>query len=204
MLISLTVLVIAGYWWFIHSPYYASLLGWSQQHMLLFLFLLLAIKITGIVYPPLPSGLLTLGSIPFLGWPSAYATDFLGSMIGSSIAYYLGRRYGKAFLLKVFDGPTVGRITKMKVKSGKEIEGVFIMRILTGSVIVEAVCYGAGLLKVPYPKFLVGSIAAHLLVGIPSFYLAGSFFLSKNLLVSATTLIVSIALLYKLKGRYFE
>ena len=201
---AITIATIAGYWWFFNSPYWELFFNWSQENLTLFFATLLVIKISGTIYPPIPGGLITMGAIPFLGWIPAYTADFLGSMLGSSGAYILGKRYGKRFLLKLFDKSTMERITRMRVKTGKEVESVFVLRILTGGTLIEAVCYGAGLLHIPYFKFLIGSALSHLTIGVPHFYLARSIFESKNVVISIVGIIASIIVLYKIKGRYFE
>ena len=88
------------YLWFIKSPHFSGFVAWSQQNIILYYFVLVVLKIVGIIWPPIPGGLLTLGSIPVLGWPLAYSADFLGSMIGSTAAYFLAKKYGLGFMKK--------------------------------------------------------------------------------------------------------
>lgn len=204
-LIGLVFLIsLLAYFWFINTSYFVSLKSWGEQNTVTFVSLLVSIKIIGIVWPPLPGGLLTLGSIPILGWKLAYFSDFAGSMIGSSIAFYLGSRYGHKFIHKLFDKKIIDKIHKIKVNKKREVEAIFALRLVSGNTIMEAVCYGAGMLKVSYKNFLIGSVASHTLIGIPTFYFAGNLFNSKNVILNLLVAAIAITIIYKSKGRYFE
>lgn len=197
------VTLIALYW-FVKSPFYLPTHQWIQTNKTLYLFILLLIKISGIVWPPITSGIFTMGSIPFLGWPLAYAVDLAGSLIGGAIAYKLGKKYGVELLSNLFDKSIIEKIKKVKIKKGKEIEGVFVYRVLLGTTILEAVYYGAGLLEIKFWKFMIGAFLSHLVVGIPTFILAQNIFGGKNLIITGVSIILSIILVLKTKGRYFE
>ncbi len=203
MLLFLVVSVI-GYAFFIRTQYFQNLLIWTQHNIILYCLLLLCLKIIGIVYAPIPGGLFTLGSIPLIGWKLAYLIDFVGSMIGASIAYFIGRKYGYVFLTKLFSKSTIEKIKAIKVRKYRETEAIFVLRILTGSSIVDAVCYAAGLLGIRYWNFILGSILSHLIVGILTYALLGNFLSLKNLSINFVVLILTIGILYRIKGRYFE
>ncbi len=143
-------------------------------------------------------------SIPIIGWQTAYFTDFLGSIVGSSIAFYLGKKYGFDFLKRIFDAKTLEKIQITKVVSKREIEGVFVLRVLTGSTISEAVCYGAGLLNIKYRNFLIGSTLAHLITGIPIYYFTNSLITRGDLTRNVVFILLAIPLLFLLRKRYFE
>lgn len=202
--VGFLVLTLILYLLFLRSPYFQSFLQWSQQHIIFYSLTLFCLKVLAIVYAPLPGGLLSIASIPVLGWKLAYVIDLLGSMTGASIAFYLGKKYGLKFMARIFDESTLEKITKIKINKNREIEGVFVLRILTGSSILDALCYAAGLLNVGYKNFLIGSIFSHLLVGIPAFYLSKHIFTAQNLAMSAVVLVFTLGILYKLKGRYLE
>lgn len=190
-------------WWFTHSQYFPGFLEWASRNLVLLYCLLVLIKIAGIIWPPIPGGLFTLFSIPVLGWTKAYSADFLGSVIGSSIAYAIARMWGYQFLRKFLDKTTLEKITRIKVVEHREFEAIFVLRIFGGT-LVEVICYGAGLLKVAYKNFLAGSIASHLLVGIPSYYLVSRAFQGGLNALSVVLALVLIPVLFKLRKRYFR
>lgn len=191
------------YLWFIHSPYFAGFVVWAQKNLLIYFSVLLFIKIAGIVWPPIPGGLLTLGSIPVLGWPLAYSADFIGSMIGSSAAYFLARKYGLDFMKKIFDEDTIEKITKVRIKPHREIESIFLFRFFGGT-IIEVICYGAGLLRVRYSNYLIATVLSHMALGIPAFYLTRNILVGRGILINLSLAILMVILFFKLKHRYFE
>lgn len=195
---------VGFYIWLINSPYFAILDSWAKQNLITFSVSLLALKIFSIVYPPLPGGLVTLASIPFLGWQLAYGIDFLGSMIGSSIAYFIAKKYGYDFLNKIFDAKTINKIHRVKVHPNREIESVFALRILLGTTVLEVLCYGAGLLNIKYKNFLIGSIGSHLLLGIPTYYLASNIVEFKNIPLTVGLIVLGAFIFWKLRKRYFK
>lgn len=198
------LVTIVSYILFLRSSYFQFFLEWSQRNLVLYCVTLFVLKVSAIVYAPLPGGLLTLGSIPVLGWKLAYFIDILGSMVGASIAYFLGKKYGLKFMERIFDQQTIDRIQKIKINKKREIEGVFVLRVLTGSSILDALCYAAGLLNIRYRSFLIGSVLSHLVVGIPAFYLSSNILSVKNFALNGLLILCAVFILYKIKGRYFE
>lgn len=191
------------YLWFINSPYFSGFLAWSQQNLILYYAVLLSIKIIGIVWPPIPGGLLTLGSIPVLGWPLAYSADFFGSMIGSTTAYFLARKYGLDFMKKIFDEDTIEKLKRVRIKPRREIESIFLFRIFGGT-IIEVICYGAGLLKVRFRNYLIAITLSHIALGVPAFYLTRNILAGRGILINLSLFGFAVLLFYKLKHRYFE
>lgn len=206
--LGLAVLVTAGtiilYYLFSKSIYFEILFSWSKQNPALFICVLFLLKILGIVWPPLPGGVFTLAAIPFIGWLPAYLVDFGGSLAGSSIAFFVGRKYGYPLLEKLFDQNTINKIRHLKIKPHREIEAITTLRIFTGSLFLEAICYGAGLLNVRFSSFFIGSIISHIIVGIPSFYLIGGLFNLNNLIFGILGFVIIIPLFVKLKSRFLE
>lgn len=207
ILILFFVLSVALYIVFITSPFFKIFADWSRDNLFIYLPILLIIKIVSIVYPPIPGGLFTLGSVPIIGWQPAFIVDFIGSITGASLAYYLGKKYGYDLLSKLFDKGTIDKIKTVKVKKHREIESVFVMRILSGGLIVEALCYGAGLVNIRYRSFLIGFLLSHLLIGLPAFMLFDTVMASinlKSIIVNIMWIFIFVFILRKLRGRYFE
>lgn len=202
--ILVTLATILVYYLFSKSVYFEIFTSWSRQNLFLFIIVLFFLKIMGIVWPPLPGGVFTLAAIPFIGWFPAYLVDFAGSLAGSSIAFLIGKKYGYPFLEKLFDKNTIDKIRNLKIKPNREIEAITTLRIFTGSLFLEAICYGAGLLNVRFFSFFVGSIISHIIVGIPSFYLIGGLFNLNNLIFGILGFVIIIPIFIKLKGRYLE
>src|SRR3989338_7929554 len=129
------VLTLAAYLWLINSSYLPPLKIWLELHGPLFILSLFTLKVAGIVWPPLPGGLLTLGAVAVVPWWQAYLVDFAGSVVGTSIAYFLARRWGIAFVAKIFDEELVEKIRRVKIRPGREIESIFIFRLFGVTVV---------------------------------------------------------------------
>lgn len=193
-----------GAFYFIQSETFQTYLIWAQSNLFIFVSLILIAKFLSVIYPPLPSVILTLSAIPIIGWFPAYLIDYAGSILGSSISYWIAHKYGVDLLKKILAHETVDRINNLRVKKGREIEGVIVLRFLMGTTLVEAVNYGAGLLKVPYSKFLIGILISHPLFGAPTFYFVNNILEKTNLVTTFILIVTSLIALYLLRNRYFE
>ena len=197
------VLTIAFYIWLVNSPYFIGFKEWSQQNFAIYFSVLVFLKVVGLVWPPLPGGILTICSIPIIGALGAYLADLTGSIIGSVISYYLAFRYGYPFLEKIFDKSVIARIRNIKIRKNREFEAMLTMRIF-GMTVVELVSYGAGLLRVRFRNFIAGVVLSHFLVGIPVFYFMNNIFLGRDLIISLILVVVMLAFFYLTRKRYFE
>ena len=193
---------IIAYSAFSKTDHFQSLLSWSGQNMILFCIILIVIKIIGIIWPPLPGLVFTLGAIPMLGWPGAMLVDLAGGVIGSSLVFWVSRKYGKIVIRKVFGESGVHQVNRIKFKSSNELEALIIMRLFGGPV-SELVSYGAGVSNVTYLHFLIGTTFAHLVVVMPLFYLANLAFTSGGLAMGVIPLFIGILIMYVLRKRYF-
>ncbi len=203
LIVFFVTTAVAGIW-FYKSEDFTTFLIWSQDNLVLYTSIILLIKFIGVVYPPLPGSIFTIGSIPILGWGWAYAIDVTGSFLGAVTSFIIAKKYGEKVLRPFISSQTFSKLKEIKVKHKKQIESVIVMRILGGSTIVEAVNYGAGLLNISLKNFVVGFLVSHPITGIPIFYFAGNIFQWNNTYVSIAIAIISLTALYKLKGRYFE
>ncbi len=203
LFVAVFLVTVISYVLFMKSHYFEILLNWSQHNELLFALLLLASVIAGLIYPPLPSRVLTLGAIPIIGWQGAFFIDFLGTLIGSVVTYYIGKRFGLKFLRWFFDKDSINDISTLRIVKGREIESVFVLCLIFNSTMIEVVSYGAGILKMSLTRFIIGRILSHLVVGIPSFYFISNVFQTRNIALNAVLLIFSLILFFKLKSRYF-
>lgn len=204
LFVGIFILTLILFYWFFKSPYFLVVDGWIKQNIILYVVSLFIYKSIGVLFPPIPAGLVTMASIPFLGWFGAYMVDFFGSISGGIIAYHLGKKYGHPLLLKILGEDITKKIEKIKIKKSREIEGIFVYRVALGSTILEAVYYGAGFLKVGFKNFLIGSILSHVAVGIPLFFLTNNIFNGQNIVLTILLTVVGILFVLFTKARYFE
>lgn len=202
LFVFLAVGSLAAYIWFIQQPFFQDFISWAQQNFLLYFSILVFIKALAIVWPPLPGGILTLGSIPVIGWFPAFLTETIGGLAGSSIGYYLGKKYGYSFLRKVLDEKMIVKIQRIKITGKKELEAIFFLRLFTG-LVSEAVSYGSGVIGIKYRNFFVGTLVAEIIF-MPMFYFAAEILSGRNLAIYVPTVIVLAVIFWKMRGRYFE
>jgi len=200
----ITILSVLGYGWLVSQPFSQQISWFAQTHKVLLVGMLVIIKILGLVWPPLPGGIFNLTVIPFIGWPLAYLTDLMGTIIGAGICYIIAKKWGYKLLNKIFDEETVAKISAVKVKDNRQAEFSFAMTITSRLIMTEFSYYAAGILKVNFGKFMLGAIGSHLLLGIPSYYLTNVMFETKSLYLGIIGWIVIIPLWFKIKERYFE
>src|SRR3989344_3025781 len=120
--ILIFAITLIFFFWFFKSPYFFVVDGWIRQNIILYVFSLFIYKSVGVLFPPIPAGLVTLASIPFLGWFGAYLVDLVGSIFGGMIAYFLGKKYGHPLMVKILGEEITSKIEKVKIKKDKEIE----------------------------------------------------------------------------------
>jgi len=203
LLLAFTVATIVAYFWFIKSPYFDDLQTWASAHFWLFISLLVLIKIAGIVWPPINGGLLTLGAIPVVGWLPAYLADLTGSTIGSSIAFFIARKWGLDFMRKIFDASTIARVQRVKIRPNREFEAVFVSRLLGGT-LLELLSYGAGLIGIRFKNYLPASILSHIVIGVPLYYFANGIISGRNVLINFVLVFILMMLFFFARKRYVD
>ena len=177
---------------------------WARQNLVIYFIFLVSIKIIGLVFPPIPGGLVTWGSIVVIGWQAAFAADFIGAMIGATANYYMGKKWGVTIVKKIFGNTISNKISKLKIRKGREIESVAVFKVAGGGTIVEAISFFAGIINLNLKQFLAGSAIASLVIGLPTYILTDNLLSSRNIALNLAAILAGFFVLYKLKGRYFE
>ncbi len=106
-----------------------------------------------VTFIPIPSTVTVLaGNLLFGPWLSFFGS-LLGTWIGSSLAFFLGRRIGRPFVNWVIgDGDTVDKY--LKKAHGREFV-VFFFMFLLPAFPDDALCAVAGVTKLRWPQFLL-------------------------------------------------
>lgn len=196
-------ITIIAYFWFASTPYFALFKIWAHDHLALFYLIIIPIKVIGLIWPPLPGGVFTIGSIPAVGWMHAYIADFIGTAIGSTLSYYIAFCWGMPFLKKILDQPVIEKIQKIKIVKKREFEAIFAFRLFGGN-LFEIISYGAGLLRIRFSHFICATMVSHIVIGLPFFYFTHALFEGKNMIMNIIFIIGMIVLFVFLKDRYFE
>lgn len=194
---------IAVYFWFVHSPYFDAFTIWSRSHRAALFAALVALKVIGMVWPPFAGGVFTFGAIPVIGWWRAYSADLIGSALGSSVAYWIARRWGLSFLVRLLDAHTIDKLARVRIPRRRELEAIYLFRILGTGSVVEIICYGAGLLRVGFPSFLLASVLSHMTVSLPVFYFGKEVF-GRQTWTAAIVFAALLAAVFVARKRYFR
>lgn len=203
LLFFVAIISVIGYLIFLNSPYYPKFVEWVSEHLGIYIVFLFSIKVLGVVWPPIPGSVFTLGSVPIIGWVPAYLIDLFGSTAGGSLAYFIGKKYGESFLVKIFDQATLDKFKKVKVRKNHQVESLIVLRI-AGGTIVEILCYIASFYNINFKNFVVASIISHMMTGIPVYFLVGSLLSGTSYIFSGIVFVIFILILVKFRRRYFD
>lgn len=131
---------------------------------------LIGIQALQSVLPVLPGVLgFAAGTICF-GIIPGFLCNYAGIVIGSMIAFFLARRYGKPLVLELFSKDMHDK-WMAKFKNEEKIEKIVFWLIVLPFFPDDFLCYLAGLLSIGWKRFL-----AILLIGKPLCLLAYSIF----------------------------
>lgn len=197
------VVTITGTIFFSNSQAFANLQVWANDNFIRFNIFLLLVKILGIVWPPLPGIVFTLGAISVIGWIPALIIDVLGNIIGSTIAFGLARVYGEKLVKFLFGKNGINQLSRFTIKPAHELEALTLILIFGGS-LSEMVSYGAGITKVTFINFMIATIASNIIIGLPLFYLFDMALSGTNLILGTVPLIAGVIFFFFLRERYFE
>jgi len=204
VLIVSTLIFLLAYIWFLKSPYFSIVETYAQANLVSFIIFLVVIKFVGLIYPPIAGGYFILASIPIIGWQWAFFADIIGTTLGGTVNYLLARKYGIKVVKKLGGDLFAGKVEKIKIKKGREIEGLILLRIFIGFTVLEMIHYAAGLLKIDFKKYTIAMLVSHVLVQVPIYYLFGGAISSGSWTYLILFISIGAIFLYKNKGRYFE
>ena len=112
------------------------------------------IQIIQVVVPIIPGGVSCLASVVLFGPLPGFVYSYVGICIGSIIGFFLGRFYGKPFIVAVTKPETYEKYSKM-IDKGKRFEIFFLLAMLFPAFPDDLICMLAGLTKMENKKFLL-------------------------------------------------
>lgn len=186
------------------SDFFQTISIFVQNNLGFYLISLLAIKAFSIVYPPMAGVVFTLASIPLIGWELAYLIDIIGSTIGTSISFFLGKKYGYSLLNKLVGENIGSKISKIRLKNKNQIEAAVFLRFAAGGLLSDGLAWGASLIGFRYFSFMIGFLISHLVISLPIFYFIGISISFNSWILVLFTVVLAYGVIYKFKGRYFE
>lgn len=202
-LILFAALSIFAVYTFKDSRYFEYVEDFAEDNVLAVIVLLTLLKILAIIWPPFPAIIFIIALMPIIGFWGAFWADYIGELIGSTIAYWISYKYGYKGVALFLDEASIEKLKKVKVKKGKELEFLIILRVL-GNTFFEIMCYGAGLLKISFKNFFIATVTSYFIVSYISFKLVEGLYDDKTLYINAILIILLIVFSFKFGSRYIE
>lgn len=134
--------------------------AFAHKNWLLGALLIILWRILSIVVPPIPGAIVSFALIPIYGWFLSYVFASIGIILGTSIAFFLARKYREPFVKRFIPLQQL-HMWEGKLSGKTEFFAFLGIRFATGS-ILDFISYVAGLSKISYPKFLLATCIAML------------------------------------------
>jgi len=191
----ISILILAGtYFVFADSP--EKVIFTINSHIFLGPLLLILWRIIGIIFPIIPAGVISFAAVPIFGWLATYIYTVTGIMIGTSISFFLARKFRE---------PLAGRFVPLKklhqlegeLSERKRFLAIVALRLFTVPV-MDFSSYAAGLTRISFPKFFLATLIA----SIPDI---GIFYFGEKLYetVFGKSVIIAVGALFFMGAGYF-
>jgi len=194
VLIILILFLIGIYFVFGDSP--EKVIFTISNHIFLGPLLLILWRIIGIIFPAIPAGVISFAAVPIFGWFHTYIYTVTGIMIGTSISFFLARKFREPLVKRFVPLKRIHKIEN-KLTERQEFLAIIGIRIFTVPV-MDFSSYVAGLSKISFPKFFLATLIASL-PDIAIFYFGEQFY--KTFL--GRSLIIAVSVLFFIATGYF-
>jgi len=181
----------------VFNPAYTDrLVMFTREHKFYGPMFLILWRILGIIVPAIPAGVVSFAVVPFFGWKLTYLYTLLGILIGTSISFWLARRFREPLVARFLP---LQKIHKMEdsMSHKKRFAGIVALRLFTVPV-MDFSSYIAGLTKISFGKFFLATLIA----SIPDI---GIFYFGEELYkrVFGKSIAIGIAFLFFIALFYF-
>lgn len=127
--------------------------------------IIFALRSISIIIPMLPGTYCSVLSGYFFGFQEGLLIIFLADLVACSSSFFLSRKFGRGFIRKIVSNRLMLRVEDF---SKKHLEkNFFLMTSFLMTQFFDFVCYGVGLTKVPWRKFLPALIISILISDAP-------------------------------------
>lgn len=182
--------------YFISSNYAEFITQLIEENAFIGPLLLIIWRIIGIIVPAIPAGVVSFAAVPVFGWLKTYIYTVVGILIGTSISFWLARRFRE---------PLVSRFVPLKklhqlegeLSERKRFMAIVGLRLFTVPV-MDFSSYAAGLTRISFPKFFLATFLASL-PDIAIFYFGEQLFRT----VFGKSVIIAVGALFFLGTGYF-
>ena len=195
LIFGFLILILAAiYLVFKNSPQQVILL--IKTHPYLGPILLILWRIVGLIFPAIPAGVVSFAVVPIFGWLRTYLYTVTGIMIGTSISFFLARKFRE---------PLVERFVPLKklhklegeLSEKQKFMAIVLIRLFTVPV-MDFSSYAAGLTRISFPKFFLATLIASI-PDIAIFYFGEQLYKT----VFGKSVIIAVGALFFLGAGYF-
>ncbi len=131
-----------------------------KTHPYLGALLLILWRIVGIIFPAIPAGVVSFAAVPIFGWLKTYLYTLTGIMIGTSISFFLARKFREPLVKRFVSVKRLHEIED-KLTERQKFWAIVGIRLFTVPV-MDFSSYAAGLTKISFPKFFLATLIASL------------------------------------------
>ncbi|MRI82472.1 TVP38/TMEM64 family protein [Aerococcaceae bacterium DSM 109653] len=149
------VATILGAYFILQSNYFRPEGGFSDLLINLGIFgplIFILVQISQIIYPIIPLGLTNVIGDLIFGHAWGFFFNCIGMLIGSSINFFLGRRFGEGFLLAFINDETYQKY-KERINRGNGLKKLLIIGFILPLFPDDIFCIIAGMSKITYKEF---------------------------------------------------
>ena len=149
------VATILGAYFILQSNYFRPEGGFSDLLINLGIFgplIFILVQISQIIYPIIPLGLTNVIGDLIFGHAWGFLFNCIGMLIGSSINFFLGRRFGEGFLLAFINDETYQKY-KERINRGNGLKKLLIIGFILPLFPDDLFCIIAGMSKITYKEF---------------------------------------------------
>lgn len=121
---------------------------------------LIFLRVIGIIIPTIPAGIISFATIPIFGWFGTYIYTVIGILIGTSISFFLARRFKEPLVAKFVPLKKLHKL-EGELSERKRFLAIVLLRLFTVPV-MDFSSYAAGLTRISFPKFFLATLLASL------------------------------------------
>lgn len=115
---------------------------------------IIVLQILQVVFPVVPGGVGMIVATLLFGIWWGFVINYVSIVIGSMLAFLIGRRYGKPLIRRFFPEKLLDKYEKVLEKQ-KTFDKVFLVSILLPIAPDDFLCYFAGTTEMSFKKFML-------------------------------------------------
>jgi len=180
----------------VSQNYSEDIISIFNTHEYLGPILLILWRIIGIIIPAIPAGIVSFTAVPIFGWFMTYVYTVIGILIGTSISFFLARKFREPLVGKFVP---LGKLHRLEgeLSERKRFIAILLIRLFTVPV-MDFSSYAAGLTRISFPKFFLATLIASL-PDLAIFYFGEKLYQT----LFGKQIIIAVAALFLLSAGYF-